>query len=281
LKGWGYAAAAAGAAAAFACMVSRHAALCRYQLASDRLQEGERLLLVYLSDLHSEPDAGRRRHIRELIRQAKPDIILLGGDIYDGRRPDGKTSAFLCRLRDIAPVYAAMGNHECRNPRLRFLRGEMRRCGITLLQDEYICLPGGEGHSPLWLGGIEDREAPQFYGRCHWETRMREIFSPLGEKNGLRILLSHRPFSEVYRELPVDLIFSGHAHGGQVHLPGLSGGVYAPDEGLFPARAGGMYRYGEKTHIVGRGASCFFFPPRVNNPPEVVAVEVCGKRQAG
>lgn len=270
-----------GAAALMACVPDRRAILRRYRVASARLGEGELLRLAYLSDLHSEPDVKKRARILGLIRKAKPDLILLGGDIFDGRRPDGATAAFLRQLPPIAPTYAAMGNHECRNSRLPALYAQMGRCGIRMLCNEFVFLPKKGARPALWIGGMEDRVAPQFFGPCHWAESIKKTFLPLKGKEGLRILLSHRPLPGVYKEVAADLILSGHAHGGQVRLPGLSGGLYSPDEGLFPRYAGGVYHYGGKTHVVGRGASCFFFPPRLHNPPEVVALEVYGKRKNG
>lgn len=271
--------AALAGAAILACVPDRRAILRRYRVASARLREGQTLRLAYLSDLHSEPDAAKRERILTLIREVDPDLILLGGDIFDGRRPHGATASFLCRLPAIAPVYGAMGNHECRKRRLPALYAQMERCGIRMLCNEFVFLPQQGTRPALWLCGMEDMVSPRFFGPLHWAESVKKTFSPLEGKKGLRLLLSHRPLPGVYREVPADLILSGHAHGGQVRLPGLPGGLYSPDEGLFPRYSGGIYRYGGKTHVVGRGASCFFFPPRVHNPPEVVALEIYGKQK--
>ncbi|MCI8622497.1 MAG: hypothetical protein HFG26_02395 [Provencibacterium sp.] len=276
MKGW-TCAALAGAAAICALAVDNRAVLRSYRMKTARLKAGASLRLAYLSDLHSEPQRFRRERILRLIKEARPDILLLGGDILDGWRADGETYGFLRRLSAIAPVYAAMGNHECRNRRLYEMRAGMRDCGVHLLCDEYRLVPGAGNQPAFWIGGMEDMAAPQFYGPYHWAARLKETMAPLAAKEGVRILLSHRPLPSVYFGLPVDLILSGHAHGGQVRLPGVPGGLYTPDEGFLPRYAGGAYRYNGKLHIVGRGASCFFFPPRVNNPPEVVSIQLDGK----
>ncbi|WP_158655953.1 MULTISPECIES: metallophosphoesterase [unclassified Helicobacter] len=127
--------------------------------------------------------------------------------------------------------------------------------------------------------------------------------SSASPKAPFRILLSHRPeFVEIFRTLPVDLILSGHTHGGQVRLPFVNG-LYAPNQGIFPKYAGGQYtlesasldssvsdsdildsrarmqnarqkpqNMRQKTLIVSRGLSFNPVLPRIFNPPEIVFI---------
>ena len=91
------------------------------------------------------------------------------------------------------------------------------------------------------------------------------------------ILLSHRPeFFELYEEYPIDLTLSGHAHGGQVRVPFLINGLFAPDQGYKPEHAGGYYQLDSYELIVSRGLSLNPRLPRIFNPPEVVVIQVNG-----
>lgn len=88
------------------------------------------------------------------------------------------------------------------------------------------------------------------------------------------ILLSHRPEAfEVYAGENIDLVLSGHAHGGQFRLPFI-GGMVAPNQGLFPKYDAGVYTQGNTTMVVSRGIGNSIIPIRFNNRPEIVSVEL-------
>ena len=104
---------------------------------------------------------------------------------------------------------------------------------------------------------------------------MEENFAELSEKPQFKILVAHRPeLIELYKKYPFDLVVSGHAHGGQVRIPFLLNGLFAPNQGLFPKYAGGAYIHENLTHIVSRGLSFSPKLPRVFNPPEIVVVNI-------
>jgi predicted MPP superfamily phosphohydrolase len=104
---------------------------------------------------------------------------------------------------------------------------------------------------------------------------MRNAFTELNEVPSFKILVAHRPENiKHYREYSFDLVVSGHAHGGQVRIPYLINGLYAPNQGIFPKYAGGLYKHGSLTHIVSRGLSINPMLPRIFNPPELVIIEV-------
>ena len=91
------------------------------------------------------------------------------------------------------------------------------------------------------------------------------------------ILLSHRPeLFDTYVSENINLIFSGHAHGGQIRIP-FVGGIVAPNQGLFPKYTSGKYEEKNTTMIVSRGIGNSIIPFRINNRPELIVVELRSK----
>ena len=142
--------------------------------------------------------------------------------------------------------------------------------GVTILRNEYMKMEIKS--QPLVIYDVDDTDytRPSDYGQFF------EGMTPL-DKDAYNILLSHRPDPiETYAEQGFDLVFSGHAHGGQVRVPLFLNGLFAPDQGWFPKYAGGQYLVGETTMVVSRGLSYYPDLPRVFNPPEVVLVTLRG-----
>ena len=105
---------------------------------------------------------------------------------------------------------------------------------------------------------------------------MSDYIEELFTEDDFQILLSHRPelFQE-YVDAEVDLVFSGHAHGGQFQLPFI-GGVVTPNQGFFPEYDSGLYTSGSVSMVVSRGVGNSIIPLRINNRPEVVLIELVG-----
>lgn len=270
---------AGGAALAWPAFSMRYA-LPEYTVPTPKLPAGARVRILLLSDLHSEPSAKRRDKLAAMIHAAAPDLILLAGDIVDDLRLRSGAEAFFRELQTAAPRYYAYGNHEFRGD-LPEIDRLLQRAGVHILSDcwETVEVCGQR----MLIAGMDDPESPAFQRNTMlWGARAKKVFAPLvGETGCFRILISHRPdLARVYRSLPFDLVVSGHAHGGQVHLPGLPDGLYAPDQGLLPADTGGMRRYpGGVTHIISRGAAVYPAIPRLWNPPELVLISLQGTCQ--
>ena len=137
------------------------------------------------------------------------------------------------------------------------------------------------GNTIITFAGIDDPYMELFeHPAFDWEGEMENAFESLRNEPGFKILLAHRPERiDEYKKYGFDLVVSGHSHGGQIRIPLILNGLYAPDQGWFPKYAGGMYKHGELTHIVSRGASNPLPVPRVFNPPEVVVIDVKGSAQ--
>ena len=127
---------------------------------------------------------------------------------------------------------------------------------------------------------MDDPEAVRYKKRgTNWEEGFCRAFNGLGEEPAYKVLLAHRPeLIEVYKQGDFDLVLSGHTHGGQVRIPFILNGLYAPNQGWFPPYAGGMYDHGSLIHIVSRGVSFNPLLPRIFNPPEVVVIDIEGDR---
>ena len=192
------------------------------------------------------------------------------GDILDrrGKLDDTGYVRFCKSLSDIAPAYAVTGNHEAKKNRLGEWERVLRRCGVIPMENRIEIFK--KGSSGLALMGLED-------GIGFLSLYFDGIE---GAKDIPRVLLAHRPeFFEMYTQYDYDLVLSAHAHGGQIRIPGLINGVFAPNQGWFPKYAGGRYEGNGTVMIVGRGlANNGGAVPRIFNPPELVVVEIVGEK---
>ena len=177
-------------------------------------------------------------------------------------------------------MYFVTGNHEIddSNDYVRHNAKEVFRShGVTVLEDEWetVTINGVE----LVIGGLEDplrgfRES--IY--TDWDAESTVAMQDIDRDETFKVLLSHRAEKvDTYAELPFDLVLSGHAHGGQVRIPYVMNGLFAPDQGFFPKYAGGLYEHETFTHVIGRGFNYSFNIPRIYNPPEIVVIDVNGK----
>ncbi|MDR0222403.1 MAG: metallophosphoesterase [Oscillospiraceae bacterium] len=251
--------------AAFACRGDVQTT--RYVVKTDKINGGgARLVLV--TDLHSE----KQKNLIKIIEGQKPDLILLGGDIFDSRAAFDGAREFLTGISEIAPFYYVTGNHEYWGGKIELIREEIISRGGNVLSDEYVEIE--INGNKIILAGAED---PSRGGYADYDRAevTKKAFGDLRGRGEYKILLSHRPENaDDYSEYRFDLILSGHAHGGQVRIPFLiKNGLYAPNQGVFPKYTGGLYERGETVQIVCRGAAKRHpFLPRVFNRPETVTV---------
>lgn len=235
--------------------------------------EGFRIAQV--SDLHNAEFGEGNQKLLDLLRQAAPDIIVITGDLIDSRDTDMETAIEFVRAAvKIAPCYFVTGNHESRVAEYPRLEADMTDAGVTVLRGEAAVLER-EGES-IRLIGAEDYSFFRFPAGEDGVAAMMEQIIPLAQP-GYNILLCHRPeLITRFTELDIDLVLSGHAHGGQIRIP-LVGGLFAPDQGFFPEYDGGVYALGDMRMVVSRGLGNSLAPLRVNNRPEVVVITLtCG-----
>lgn len=242
-------------------------------LALDHLPEGfEGFRIAHLSDLHNTEFGEDNENLLGLLREAEPDIIAITGDIVDSRRTDFAVAlAFLEEAVKIAPCYYVTGNHEGRLSNYRELKNGMEALGVVVLENKSAMLTAGR--DTLTLMGIDDPNLANdgLYGEKEVVTAAR-IQGLQTEDTGFSILLSHRPdLFDVYVRSGVDLVLSGHVHGGQFRLP-FVGGLYAPSQGFFPEYDAGIFQRENTTMVVSRGLGNSAFPLRFNNRPEIILI---------
>ncbi len=229
--------------------------------------------LAIASDLHRNP------HDRAvaLLREAKPDFILIPGDLtdYEGiLSNDPSAFGFLRKCASIAPTFYSIGNHEngCyrhgnffRKPHKRQLPAEfaerVAETGAILLRNSAV--RRGEitfcGLDSGLDGKINEPDA--------------SALASFAALPGVRVLLCHHPeYYPLYiRQTDVDLTVCGHAHGG--HWRFFGHGIFAPDQGLFPKYTCGVI---DNRCVISRGLGDHTHIPRINNPRELVIVDFGG-----
>lgn len=233
--------------------------------------------IAQVSDLHNAEFGGGNRELLAILEEAEPDLIAITGDLIDSRRTNPAPAlAFLEGAVELAPVCYVTGNHEFRAyDAYQDLKSHMEELGVIVLENESMVLE----EVPLRVIGLDDpsfgvRSDPSATPEQILQGALTALAPQAGEEDLRTVLLAHRPeYVELYAQHGADLVLSGHAHGGQVRLPGV-GGLYAPGQGFLPAYTSGLYQIGETSLVVSRGLGNSLFPLRVNNRPEVVLVEL-------
>lgn len=245
-----------------------------YTVESEKLPEAfAGFRIAHVSDLHNDEFGKDNKKLLKLIENADPDIIAVTGDLIDSYTTDVEIAQnFMEKAQQIAPCYYVNGNHEGRVPdEYETLKEGMKAAGVVVLENDSLILErAGES---IRLTGVSDPgfETDYLYGDT--EGVMRRHLAELVDGNEkFTLLLSHRPeLLSVYADFDVDLVLSGHAHGGQFRLP-FVGGLYAPNQGLMPEIDAGLYTEKNTNLIVSRGVGNSLFPFRLNNRPEVILV---------
>ena len=258
------------AAAAFLIKDSREdLEISRYEVASQKLPESfDGFKIVQLSDLHGAEFGEDGMGLVEKVKELEPDIIALTGDFVTDEGDLATVEKLAARLVKLCPVYFVSGNHEFGSGLAVKVRNILERAGVKYLSNEYLTISRGEDE--ILLGGVED---PLAYADMLSPDELAQKMNDAAP-DAFKILLGHRNYwMTEYPELPVDLIFCGHAHGGLIRIPGV-GGLIGTDRRLFPDFDAGEYNNGRYTLIVSRGLGNSVSIPRIFNRPEIVCVEL-------
>ena len=262
-----------------------------YSFASKKVPIGlDGFRIVQISDWHNK-DYGQR--LFSHIGTQHPDIIVITGDLIDNRSENiHPTIDLLEQALRLAPVFYVSGNNEEWSNRYKELAAQLTEIGVTVLENEAVrVIPQNADGSSVGFNliGIAD---PEFLKNeaGYVEKRKKSLIKEAIEQNMvagenmlaadktpadsgmLHVLLAHRPeLLEVYAACNVDLVFSGHAHGGQVRLP-FVGGLIAPNQGFFPKYTSGLHVLQNTTMVISRGLGNSIIPLRLFNRPELVVV---------
>lgn len=237
-----------------------------YTVASPKLTAEVRLAVV--TDFHSSDNAD---DVVAMVASCAPDAVLLVGDMFDddiANRPTERTLSLMRQLSAQYPCYYVSGNHEAWTGEMDALYQQTEEAGVTVLRmSSGVLTVRGQR---IALCGIPDPYEMVFSGAPDTEEQLRQALEDVDSAD-FTVLLAHRPeLLAKYAQFPLDLVVSGHAHGGQVRIPGVLNGLYAPNQGWFPKLAGGAYTQDGTTLIVSRGLAVRTWLPRIFNRPEVV-----------
>ena len=250
-----------------------------FEIVSSRIPQGfEGFRIAQISDLHNAQFGERNFKLIELLAQTDPDIIVITGDLIDSRQTDIEIALeFARQIIKIAPVYYVSGNHEARVREYEDLKMGLAEAGVVVLENQKVNITR-EGER-VTLMGIDDPSFREDYLFGDAEAVTHQAITDLrNESDGYTILLSHRPeLIDIYVDTGMDLVFSGHAHGGQFRLPFL-GGLVAPNQGFFPKYDAGQFIDENTTMLVSRGVGNSIIPIRFNNRPEIVVAELSPNR---
>ena len=257
----------------------------RYQYESKEVPESfDGFTVTQVSDLQSEYFGRHQKNLLQKTAETKPDIIVFTGDLLDRNHTDYEAGLTAIEgLTRIAPVYYINGNHELALPEQRTTEfyEELRQMGVTVLFDQSAVLE--KDGQQIHLVGISeytlyDSKASTKRTSTDYDpsviTNMIDRLTEGIDADEFTILLVHEPqFLEAYADEKVDLIFAGHAHGGQIRLP-FTEGLFAPGQGVFPKLTSGMHKEGNTTMVISRGLGNSVFPLRLFNRPEIVVVDL-------
>lgn len=245
-----------------------------YDITSKKVKN--EIIIAQISDLHNTSFGKHNKTLVNKIKDIKPDIIAITGDLIDSSKTNITVAMnFINQAVKIAPIYYVPGNHEAWNlSDYSTLKDKLKKAGVVVLEGEDKEIKVKD--NKISLLGITDPDYIGEAGISELDVVSTDLDTLSYDSDNLVILLSHRPeLFSAYKHRDIDLVLTGHAHGGQFRTS-LSGGLLAPDQGLFPKYTSGIYKDKEdKTQmIVSRGLGNSVIPIRINNNPEVVVVNV-------
>lgn len=242
----------------------------RYEIEDSRIHDEIRIALI--SDLHSSLWGRGQSDLLAALAAENPTAVVLDGDLFDMHGKNENTVTLLNALADSYACYFIFGNHEYRADDIGAITAAITQAGIPILSGESVLISSGD--SSVELFGIDDAGGGK-------SKQLRQLTDAAAARSDdvYSILAIHIPNGvESYLSYGFDLMLSGHTHGGQVRIPGVLNGLYAPGQGFFPTYGGGMYSFGEQTLIISRGLSKKpYYIPRIFNPAELVIVTLKGE----
>ena len=229
--------------------------------------------IVQISDFHNYKSNTLTNDLIKEIEKQKPNIIVLTGDLIDSNKTDIEVAInFIKNINNIAPIYFVSGNHESNISSYSKLKEQIEENKVIILDNKVEILKINE--SEINLIGIDDPRMANEDGVSDSEIVKVELANAKYNENKYSILLSHRPeLFDTYVEKEINLILTGHAHGGQIRIPFI-GGIVAPNQGFFPKYTSGIFEKSKTNMVVNRGIGNSILHFRINNIPELVVVTI-------
>lgn len=228
--------------------------------------------IAHISDLHNKKFGKDQDRLLKKIDKIDPDIIVITGDLIDRRKYDLETAMiFINGAIKIAPVYYVSGNHEAWSGDFENIRNSLSDADVEMLDDRKVKITKED--SDIEILGLSD---PAFFTNKNLDLINTSNFQgnlrKLSDDSVFQILLCHRPeIFDIYIKENIDLIFTGHAHGGQFRIP-FVGGLVAPGQGFLPKYTSGSHKVKNSTMVVSRGLGNSLVPIRIFNRPEIILV---------
>ncbi len=246
-----------------------------YEIYSERLPNSfDGFRIAFISDLHEAEFGEKQSRLIDQIKNSEPDIIVVGGDIFSAL-PDNfdKIEYLFKEVSKIAPTYYTPGNHESHEGAYYEMLKEISDIDIKLLFNKSETISVGQ--QSIEIFGLRDPGfAPDIKINKPREIAERELNQLVPEQpENFSVLISHRPdYLEIYGKSGVDVVLTGHAHGGQIRVP-FVGPIVAPGQGFFPKLTQGVHYSGNTALVISRGLGVSeLLPLRTFNRPELVSV---------
>ena len=268
---------------------NRHLETTYYTYKAEHLDaEFDGYRIVQISDLHNAKFGKNNQKLVDRIRECEPDMIVLTGDLVDSNHTNvDRAVQFVDEIVKRCPVYYVTGNHEYWLEASEYdeLMSGLAGAGAVILDDQVVEISRGD--AKFRLVGLDDRSlsdgtlealfSDESIGHDQAGQKEETADNENSEKKEFTVVLAHEPqYLARYASAGVDLVLSGHAHGGQFRLP-FVGGIVAPDQGFLPEYTAGEYYMDGTEMIVSRGLGNSVIPVRLFNYPEIVCVELVGK----
>ena len=248
-----------------------------FTVTSSKISEPFRIVLI--SDLHNHEFGSSNAKLVERIQEQSPDLVIIDGDMINGDSENDNVAVEVVRaLSETAPVYYSLGNHEYDYIDVGHeeLTEDLEEAGAVVLN--YQSLDAEVSGNPIRLGGLYEYGFETSMQSEKENERAVSYLEEYTDTDRYLIMCAHRPESfypwDYADTWGIDLVLSGHLHGGQVIIPGL-GGLYNSLDGFFAEYDYGQYKLGGSDMIITRGlGSNPKILPRFNNPPEIAVVDV-------
>jgi len=224
--------------------------------------------ILQISDLHNKRFGKNQSRLIKHTLDINPDIIVITGDLVDDANESFDNALdYIKGVIDYLPIFYVAGNHEKTANLYETLKVDLEMLGVIVLEDDIYLIEKDQAF--INLIGVLD---PEFYD-SYYNVLINTVNS-LYESEMFNILLSHRPeILDLYASTNVELVFTGHAHGGQVRLPFI-GALIAPNQGFFPKYTSGIHTINNTTMVISRGLGESIIPFRAFNRPEIVVVNL-------